>query len=63
MRLERRQFFVGLRKKKALFLKLGSKFFFQSLEENLDVSVPNCQNKAEGIKVIFPTCHRVPLIL
>lgn len=49
---------MGLRKKKkALFLKLGNNSFFffffypQTLEKNLNVSIPNSNNKAEGGKL------------
>lgn len=63
MSLERRKFFVDLRKKKkALFLKLGNNFFFffLTVEENLNVSIPNGHNKAEGRKLFFQHvlgCH------
>lgn len=46
-------FFVNFKKKKEdLFLKLGT-IFFQTWEEFLNVSIPNCNNKTEGIKLFF----------
>lgn len=50
MNLERRKFFIDLKKKnKALVLNLDY-IFFQTLEENLNIDIPNC-NKAEGVKL------------
>ena len=34
------------------YLKLGT-IFFQTWEEFLNVSIPNCNNKTEGIKLFF----------